>query len=112
MNKTKIEWCDKTLNPVRCIDPLSGGLYPPLCVRPGGINGDGTRFGRTHPRGSEVGGGCSAEGSPRLCAVLFPLDRRRGCGPTRSGGRMGPGPGRVGVSACSCGLFPSPCDPL
>ena len=72
MNKTKIEWCDKTLNPVSCIDPLSGGLYPPLCVRPGGINGDGTRFGRTHPRGSEVGGRVFRRGLAAAVRCPFP----------------------------------------
>ena len=71
MNKTKIEWCDKTLNPVRCIDPLSGGLYPPLMCAPGGYKRGWDAVRKDPPPG--VGGG--GEGVPprarRGCALSF-----------------------------------------
>lgn len=74
MNKTKIEWCDKTLNPVRCIDPLSGGLYPPLMCAPGGYKRGWDAVRKDPPPG--VGGGGRVFRRGLAAAVRCPFPAR------------------------------------
>ena len=82
--------------------PLRRAVPPPYVCARGVIDGDGTRFGKAHPRGSEVGGRHERRGLAAAVRFSFPARPPPRRWPRVAGRMGGPGPGWVGVFCWAC----------